>query len=314
VAEPDETDQLYGLPLGDFTPARNELAARLRRQGDRAAGDAAKALAKPSVTAWALNQVARRQPALVEGLLAAGEALTQAQQRLLAGRGQDRFWEAGKVQKQAVAKLVQAAAAVLADAERAPSKPLLDRLAATAQAAAADVAGGQLLRAGRLAADLDPTGFGELGGFGLPAAPIPFPRERSRATVRQAAPMDERRQPRPGQAHDHAGPVAPENDQRLDRLSHAREDVRRLQHELQALQQQAGEAEGSAARARQAASKAARAWAEAREAAARAENAFAEAGRAEEDAAESLAAIRAQLHQTGEDLKQAEAALRRLRS
>ncbi|MFI5267271.1 MAG: hypothetical protein ACHQ7M_07835, partial [Chloroflexota bacterium] len=249
MAEPDEAGQLYGLPLAEFTAARNELAARLRKQEGRAASDAIKALAKPSVTAWALNQVARRQPALIDGLLTTGQELARAQERLLAGRGQAEFREASQAEKQAVARLVQAAAAVLAETERAPGKSMLDRLEATARAAATDTAGGERLRAGRLTADLDPTGFGELGGFGLLAAPIPFPRER-RATNAAAAPFHATGDDQ--QTH--------ENERRQERLARAREEVRRLQHELQALRKGAGDAEGDAARGRQAASKADRAW------------------------------------------------------
>ena len=307
MADPDQASQLYRLPLPEFTAARNKLAGRLRKQGQRAASDAVKALAKPSITAWALNQVARRQPALVEDLLAAGEELARAQQRLLAGRGQAEFREAGQVEKRAVARLVQAAATVLAETGQAPGKPLLDRLEATARAAATDPAGGELLRAGRLSADLDPTGFGELGGFGLPAALIPFPRGRA-GRVAQPAPTsreDENRAKRRAETRD--------DERRQERLAQAHEDVRRLQRELQALRKEAGEAEGEAARARQAASKTERAWAEARNAVARAETLASEARRAEEDAAESLAAVRARLDQTAEEMERAEAELREAR-
>src|SRR4051794_20255768 len=80
-----DTADLYGLPLEEFTAARNALAKQLGRQGDKAAAEEVKRLAKPSRTAWALNQLARRHPDDVEQLLAAGERLREAQQRALAG-------------------------------------------------------------------------------------------------------------------------------------------------------------------------------------------------------------------------------------
>lgn len=290
MADLDAAGQLYALPLAEFTSARNQLAARLRKAGDRASADAVKALAKPSVSAWALNQVALRQPELVEALLAAGRDLAQAQKRLLAGGGQAEFRAANQAEKAALAKIVQAAGAVLAPAGHSPSKPMLDRLEATARAAAADSEGGDLLRAGRLTSDLDPTSFGALGGFDLPSAPIPFPRP-----------------PAAG-----GEPAVPGSD-RQERLSAAREEVHRLQRDVQALRQQASQAEGEAARARQATAKADREWAAARNAAARAETLAGDARRVEQDAAEALAALRARIDQTVDELERAEAGLRQLR-
>ncbi|HLG73851.1 MAG TPA: hypothetical protein VK009_25815 [Chloroflexota bacterium] len=284
-------DELYALPLAEFTAARNALAAELRKQGDRAASDEAKALAKPSISAWALNQVARRQPKLVEALLSAAEDLRQAQQRLLAGGGQAKFREAGQAERKAAAALVHAAAQVLAEDGHPAGKSMLDRLEATARAASADPEAAELLRAGRLVADLNPAGFGglEAGPFGLPAAPIPFPKQKAPPAPSPAA------------------------DTRQEELARAREDVHRLQHELQALRQQAGEAEGEAARARQAAARAEREWADARAAAAKAEDAAKRAHTKEADAAEELAAIRARLDRTADELAQAEDALKQLR-
>ena len=56
-------DLLYGLPLDEFTPARNAAAKELRDQGLKAEADAVKALAKPSVAAWAVNQLTRHHHA-----------------------------------------------------------------------------------------------------------------------------------------------------------------------------------------------------------------------------------------------------------
>ena len=48
-----------------------ELVAALRARGEAAAAQAVAAAAKPTRTAWALNQVARARPELVEALLQA---------------------------------------------------------------------------------------------------------------------------------------------------------------------------------------------------------------------------------------------------
>ena len=67
----DEVDALYGLPLDAFVPERDALAKRLRADKRREDADAVKALRKPSVAAWAANQVLRSQPGQRDALLTA---------------------------------------------------------------------------------------------------------------------------------------------------------------------------------------------------------------------------------------------------
>src|ERR671929_31286 len=58
----DAADDLYGLPLDAFVPERDALAKRLRADNRREDAAAVRALRKPSVAAWAANQVLRSQP------------------------------------------------------------------------------------------------------------------------------------------------------------------------------------------------------------------------------------------------------------
>jgi hypothetical protein len=81
----DETDRLFGLPLDEFTTARNGLARQLKRDGDAEGAAAVQALPKPTVAAWTVNQLARGDAAAVRTLLDAAEALRAAQNRLLGG-------------------------------------------------------------------------------------------------------------------------------------------------------------------------------------------------------------------------------------
>jgi hypothetical protein len=149
-----DAHELYGLPLEEFTAARNALAKQLTREGDKAAAEEVKRLPKPSKTAWALNQVARRQPEDVEQLLAAGERLREAQQRALAGDA-SRLRSATRAEQDQVDRLLDAAAALAGGGAVAR-----DRLRNTLRAAATDPATGGLLREGRLVADVEPSGFG----------------------------------------------------------------------------------------------------------------------------------------------------------
>ncbi|MDQ5822178.1 MAG: hypothetical protein M3540_12125, partial [Actinomycetota bacterium] len=68
-----ELDRLYGLPLDEFTKARNDLSARLKKAGATDAAAEVKALPKPSVPAWAVNQLARTRQREVRALLVAAE-------------------------------------------------------------------------------------------------------------------------------------------------------------------------------------------------------------------------------------------------
>ena len=62
AAVPDlerELDALYALPLEEFTKARNDLAARLRKAHQSEASDTIHALKKPTVAAWSANRLAK---------------------------------------------------------------------------------------------------------------------------------------------------------------------------------------------------------------------------------------------------------------
>ena len=59
MAIDDRIQDLYALPLDDFTSGRNELADELKADGDKEGSAQIRKLRKPSLSAWAVNQVAR---------------------------------------------------------------------------------------------------------------------------------------------------------------------------------------------------------------------------------------------------------------
>ena len=69
-------DELYGLSLPEFTPARDARAKELK--GTPLAAQV-KALRKPSTAAWVVNLLVRRETEQVEQVLAVGAALREAQ-------------------------------------------------------------------------------------------------------------------------------------------------------------------------------------------------------------------------------------------
>src|SRR5919201_1586357 len=85
---PEEAvDELYGLPLDEFTPRRDELAKELRTAGKRDEAAWVKALRKPSAAAWLVNQLARTQRSDAGRVLDSSDALRADQERALARDG-----------------------------------------------------------------------------------------------------------------------------------------------------------------------------------------------------------------------------------
>src|SRR3954464_2727722 len=102
----DRIRELYGLPLERFTAERNALAAELR-------SPEIKALRKPSAAAWAVNQLGRAEPDLVEALLGAGGELRQAHRQAASGRGAEQLRAGAEAERASVAALVARAPAAL---------------------------------------------------------------------------------------------------------------------------------------------------------------------------------------------------------
>jgi hypothetical protein len=155
----EEIDRLYSLPLDEFTRERNATATRLRKEGEKEAADELKALTKPTAAAWAINQAARRHPAKVKALLAAGQAVRKAQ---LGGKGAEAVAEAGRRERDAVSELADAARAILEDETGRATRQTLDKIGATLHATTVDADARRLLEERRLSEDLEPTGFGPL--------------------------------------------------------------------------------------------------------------------------------------------------------
>jgi hypothetical protein len=153
-------DELFGLAPEEFVAARDELARRLRREGDREAATRVKALRRPPLSAWAVNRLARERGDALAPLLAAGERLRAATKAALAGEGAAELRAAAKAEREAVAGLVATAMELLEAAGHPATDATRDRVAATLHAAASSPEAADLVRHGRLTADLDPSGFG----------------------------------------------------------------------------------------------------------------------------------------------------------
>ena len=171
-------DDLYGQELDAFVGERNRVAAQLRKEGRRAEAARVKELRKPSLSAWAVNQLARRRRKDVDLLLDAGHRLASAQTAVLSGGDPERFDEARRSQNEALKRLRGAAAEVLGD--RA-SPGTLERVSATLRAAAVSDEGRELLARGRVVGDVETTGFEAFAGLAPTAGARAAPRAKSAA-------------------------------------------------------------------------------------------------------------------------------------
>jgi hypothetical protein len=172
-------DDLYRLPLAEFTPARDDLARRLRREGRRDEADAVKALRKPTVAAWAVNQLAHRRPQDIERLLEVGTSLREAQGALLAGRGRAALQRASAEERELVDRLTRDATAVAGEARTSAVGTLAERIRSTLHAAALDEQTASELAAGRLVRDREAVG---LFGTSVPAEARAAPARRPKQT------------------------------------------------------------------------------------------------------------------------------------
>jgi len=182
-----DVDDLYGLPLDQFTPERNALARELRNGGKRGEAAEVAALRKPSVAAWAVNQLVRTQRKDVSGLFEAGDALRSAQDDVVAGRGDGRALRAAaERERAAVDALTGAARGLLTSEGHELSQTIIDRVADTLNAAALDDDARAQVKHGRLERELRHVGLG-VGAMGaLPAKP-PAPARPKRPSADRAA-------------------------------------------------------------------------------------------------------------------------------
>lgn len=179
---------LYGLPLERFTPERDALAKQLRKDGQRDAAARVSKLRKPSLAAWAVNQLVRTQRREVNALLKAGDTLQAAQADLLKGRGDPaKLRQAVDAERAAGERLLERARGLLSSDGHELTAARLEQVSETLHAAALDEDARAHVTAGCLERELRHVGLGALA-----AAPTPSPRSRHTAGIRIAPPSASR--------------------------------------------------------------------------------------------------------------------------
>ena len=168
--------RLFAAPLADFVAERKRIAQALKDAGRR---DDAKLVAgtpKPTLPIWIINQLARREPALVK-------ELDEMTAQLRGAEGPE--YAAGAVNhRRVLAELRWKAEELLTDAGHAAPPAVLNRVIANLRAAAAGDDTRALLIAGRLTRDVEEPGFADLFGQAQPAQA----ETRAAAPARSTAP------------------------------------------------------------------------------------------------------------------------------
>lgn len=151
-------DELFKLPLSEFTAARNALVKSLQqaKRGDEA--ESVKALTKPSVSAWAVNQLYWNHRKEFDRLLAAGARLTQAHAAQLSGKPAD-VHEPTTARREAVSALLRLAEKLLIDAGHGASPDTMHRIATTLETLSTSSTSSGAPVPGHLISDLGPLGF-----------------------------------------------------------------------------------------------------------------------------------------------------------
>jgi hypothetical protein len=217
-----EIDRLFARPLDEFTAGRNELAKRLKKDGETEAAERVAGMAKPSVPVWTINQLARKEKPSIKTLLDSAAKLRKTQERALAGGRADDLRAAQADEREAIRELMPKAGAILEGAGRPASRAILERIRTTLSAAALTEPGRTALKSGRLTDELEASGFDAMAGIAVP---------------RRAPPKDE---------------LAERREKKAER----EREHRRLEKRARELEAAAEEAEEEADRAEEAASKA----------------------------------------------------------
>ena len=311
-------DELYGLDPSEFTARRDAIAAESRKAGDRELAAVVKGLRRPSAAAYTVNIMARSRRDEIGRLIELGARLREAQAALSG----DELRALGRQRQQVVAGLGHEARQLAREAGHPISEATSREVEATFEAALADAAAGEAVRAGRLIRALEHRGMDPVDLTGAVAGVSTASRDETPATSRSgpghaspggkgASPIRDggakRAEPESAAGTDAGGPDHGEEEQRR-----REERERREAEEARAR----AEGEAAAARAEQAAERAEEAarQADRRRAEAVAEHEAAEQRRVDaDDTVRRLEEELAQARERADGAAKAEHAARRAR-
>lgn len=149
-------DDLYSLPPADFVSHRAAYVTRFKKAGDKAGATRIGALRKPTLVAWLVNTLARRDESALAELFDLGEQLERAQQR---GDGH-RLRELSTARSTSIRALTDRAVSLGRDLGATVGDNAAREISNTLNAAMADAEIRDRVRAGRTVVAETYSGFG----------------------------------------------------------------------------------------------------------------------------------------------------------
>ncbi|MDQ3972852.1 MAG: hypothetical protein M3276_00615 [Actinomycetota bacterium] len=243
----ERIDELFALRPDEFTEARDALANQLRAAGDVDGAATVSKLRRPTVAAWALNQLARHQRGNLQRLRESGAELARQQRRALSGLDPSGLRGAQERRRQITDQLVAYALDVLRAAGVTP-EPHANSVRGGLDAAALDAESAKAVVEGRLSRPPQPpSGFGPLSARSAVDSQSPPPAPDTDRPRQRLALARERLQAAQGEAQARRA----EADDAAKDAQRAAEQVRRLQREVSLARQhqaRAGERAQAAAK------------------------------------------------------------------
>jgi hypothetical protein len=154
-------DELYALPLGEFTASRNARAKVLRSEGNRDLAEDVARLDKPSMSAWLVNQLARERSAELTPLIDLGAEMRAAASELTG----EELRALTRQRHQVVHALVQQTRQLAHARGQKVSDIVADEVRQTLEASLANPGVAEAVTSGRLTRAAAYAGFGEPSGL-----------------------------------------------------------------------------------------------------------------------------------------------------
>ena len=227
----DLAEDLYGLPLGEFTVSRDALVKQHR--GSDLARDL-KALRKPTTAAWVVDLLVRHETEQVEQVLSVGAALREAQASMSA----DELRTLTKQRRQLTAAVTTTARGLAREHGLRVTEAVAEQVQATLTAAMVDADCARAVRSGLLVAPLETTGVDDVDVAAALALPQALGFEARAAAPAEAPPRPELHVVPDPEAQERARAEAEEAleaaDEELARAREAREEAGARVEELEA--------------------------------------------------------------------------------
>ncbi len=176
-------DRLYAVPAEAFTEQRNQAA---KEAGDKELTAAIKKLKKPSVAAWAVNLLVRRESDQIDSVLELAESLRAAAEAL----DGDELRALTRQRRQLTTALAGSARALARDAGVRLTGPVVDQVEGVLNAAMLDPVAAKAVRTGRVLTAFTSTGLGDLEVEAVVAVPEALDVEAQPVEAEEQAPPE----------------------------------------------------------------------------------------------------------------------------